>query len=191
MKLTGTMQARIQQLKDRSKCHIYMRTGHWKKECPRRDRSMGRSTAKGSGKSGEPNRTEGHESMVADYDPVITEDGSWMTREAHELSASHSEVFFSTETLQELETLIVSDAGPSNVQTGGTSGSMKFSSVITKHFLDRDSASDEAYMSEQPICGLATHAVPDTACRRTFVGEQVLEDMLTELKKHGRTVRYV
>ena len=52
-----------------------------------------------------------------------------------------------------------------------------------------DMQSDEAYMSE--CAGLNDHGVPDTACRRTLVGESVLKRMSETLAKSGLRVRYV
>ena len=38
---------------------------------------------------------------------------------------------------------------------------------------------------------LTTHAVPDTACRRTLVGSRVLQGMAEELRSRGLRVRYL
>ncbi|CAE7214180.1 unnamed protein product [Symbiodinium sp. CCMP2592] len=37
--LTGTVKGRIEQLKQRTKCHLCHERGHWKKECPKRKNS--------------------------------------------------------------------------------------------------------------------------------------------------------
>ena len=46
-------------------------------------------------------------------------------------------------------------------------------------------------MRRQGFADLATHAVPDTACRRTLIGEKVLEAMVEALRQRGLRVRYL
>ena len=45
--LQGTIRAKIDALKSKTKCHVCRRTGHWKKECPLRNQGQG----KGGGKT--------------------------------------------------------------------------------------------------------------------------------------------
>ena len=190
--LTGTMQAKIQQLKDRTRCHICMRPGHWKRECPKKDQK-GRF-GKGGGKkseSGQKNdsahRNDGHETMVADYESQNEVSYFGMSPEACELSDRMNEVFFSEDSLHELEKMIPNTG--SFVQEGGTSSVDVFTSVVEQHFADSDDA--QVYMAESSgVCSLATHAVPDTACRRTLVGERTLRSIETELRLEGKKVRY-
>ena len=193
LRLTGTMQAKIQQLKDRTKCHICLQPGHWKRECPRKDsRKNATFGGKATGKKGEPSNREGHDSMVADYEHVY-HDGTLMSHEARELSVSQNEVFFSEKDLGALETLLVNEgSASSSVQPGGALKKAEFSEVFESHFGDRFEQDSEAYMCEQrQACCLSTHAVPDTACRKTLVGEQVLKDMETKLKEKGKRLRFV
>jgi hypothetical protein len=64
-----------------------------------------------------------------------------------------------------------------------------FSSVVEGHFADSDGA--EVYMADKSrVCSLSTHAVPDTACRRTLVGKEILRGIEAELKQVGKKVRY-
>ena len=37
--LEGTMQGKLQQIKDRTRCFICLRPGYWKRECPKKDKS--------------------------------------------------------------------------------------------------------------------------------------------------------
>ena len=110
--LIGTMQAKVQQLKDRTRCHICMKLEHWKRECPRKERAwiQGR---KGSGKKSEMSqkaassqRSEGHETMVADYELKNDYGYCRVGPEALELSERFNEVFFTEENLHELEAMI-------------------------------------------------------------------------------------
>jgi hypothetical protein len=122
--LTGTMQAKIQQLKDCTRCHICMKPGHWKRECPRKERAWTQGR-KGSGKKSETTqkaessqRNEGHETMVADYELKNDYGYCSMSPEALELSERFNEVFFTEESLHELEAMIsktntfVQEGGP-------------------------------------------------------------------------------
>ena len=71
---------------------------------------------------------------------------------------------------------------------GGALASSYFSRKAERY--SADSESHEAYMGEA-VCSLSTHAVPDTACRKTLVGQETLKGIEAELKKAGRSVRYV
>ena len=53
----------------------------------------------------------------------------------------------------------------------------------------KDERTHEAYMSD--CADLAEHGVPDTACRRTLVGESVLQRMSEALRQLGLRVRFV
>ena len=149
--LTGTMQAKIQQLKDRTRCHICMKPGHWKRECPRKERAWTQGR-KGSGKKSEMSqkaesgqRSEGHETMVADYELKNDYGYCSMNPEALELSEPCNEVFFTEESLYELAAMI--SKTNSFVQEGGTSSVDVFSSVVEGHFADSDGA--EVYMADE------------------------------------------
>ena len=114
LQLTGTMQARIQQLKDRTRCHICLRPGHWKRECPKKDKgSKGGAFMKGSGKS-QTSKSDGHEAMVADHES-LQEEAHGVSHEAQELRGKFDEVFFAEDSLEQLEALMVDSA----VEKGG------------------------------------------------------------------------
>ena len=187
LQLTGTMQARIQQLKDRTRCHICLRPGHWKRECPKKDKgSKGGAFMKGSGKS-QTSKSDGHEAMVADHES-LQEEAHGVSHEAQELRGKFDEVFFAEDSLEQLEALMVDSA----VEKGGAASVSMFSKVFEDHFGSSDRDGEEAYMCESSnVCSLFSHAVPDTACRRTLVGEVTLKGIQDKLKEIGRRVRYV
>lgn len=187
LQLTGTMQARIQQLKDRTRCHICLRPGHWKRKCPKKDKgSKGGASMKGSGKS-QASKSDGHEAMVADHESLQNEVAG-VSHEARELRGKFDEVFFTEDSLEQLEALVVDSA----VEKGGAASVSMFSKVFEDHFGSSDRDGDEAYMCDSSnVCSLFSHAVPDTACRRTLVGEVTLKGIQDKLKEIGRRVRYV
>ena len=114
------MQARIQQLKDRTKCHICLQPEHWKRECPKKDSKKNATIGKASGKKGGPSNRDVHDSMVADYEQVY-HGGTWMSQEAREVSVSHSGVFFAEKDLEDVETLLAQEGSVSSYeQKGGT-----------------------------------------------------------------------
>eukprot|EP00435_Cladocopium_sp_Y103_P023289 s3061_g5.t1 len=125
-------------------------TGHWKRECPRKDSrksaTFGKASGKASGKKEEPNPRDGHDSMVADYEQC-DDNGTLMSHDARELSASQSEVFFSEQGLADLEALLVQQGSESStVQAGGALAKAEFSEVFESHFGNTHGPDSEAYM---------------------------------------------
>ncbi|CAL1167422.1 unnamed protein product [Cladocopium goreaui] len=186
--LTGTMQAKIQQMKDKTRCHICRALGHWKRECPKKDKGSGKGT-KSYGKRAENMPKETHDAMVADYElqgARGSEQEELSDIDAEALKSQFHEAFFTDDSVSELETLLAQD-----VQKGGTSSSSQFSKVFECNFADSDAHGLESYMCDAQgahDCSLSTHAVPDTACRKTLVGQQTLEGIENELGLRGKKV---
>ena len=147
LQLTGTVQARIQQLKDRTRCHICMRPGHWKRECPKKDKGFtGGAAAKGSGKN-QSSKSEGHEAMVADHESLQKEVFG-VSHEAHELRGKFDDVFFTEDILEQLEALMVDSAA----EKGGTSSVSMFPKVLEDHFGSQDLDGEEATCATAAMC---------------------------------------
>ena len=186
--LTGTMQAKIQQMKDKTRCHICRALGHWKRQCPKKDKGSGKGT-KSYGKRVENMSKETHEAMVADYElqgARGSEQEELSDLDAEVLKSQFHEAFFTDDSVSELEALLAQDA-----QKGGASSSSQFSKVFECNFADSDAHGLESYMCDAQgahDCSLSTHAVPDTACRKTLVGQQTLEGIESELRLRGKKV---
>ena len=186
--LTGTMQAKIQQIKDKTRCHICRALGHWKRECPRKDKGSGKGN-KSYGKKCENMPKETHDTMVADYELQVakgSEQDELSDIDAEALKSQFHEAFFTDDSVSELETLLAQD-----VQKRGTSSSSQFSKVFECNFADSDAHGLESYMCDAQgahDCSLNTHAVPDTACRKILVGQQTLEGIENEVKLRGKKV---
>ncbi|CAE7033038.1 unnamed protein product, partial [Symbiodinium sp. CCMP2456] len=167
--LTGTVKGRIEQLKMKTKCHGCGERGHWKKECPKR-KSAGSGTVK--------------EAMVAD--------------EFQDTAKSlEQEFFLDEENIDQLEVFLAEQDGQLDVVVASKGESLNddgevrgdFEQGLMKFFSmahDSDAKSSEAYMAD-----LASHGVPDTACRRTLIGESVLSKMSDVLSESGLRVREI
>ena len=173
----GTIRAKLQQVKQRTRCHICREFGHWKRECPKKDvaSEKGKATVK-VGSAGK----FAQETMVADLRRFEYE--QHMDYEAQELRESLShEVFFTEDAIREVDALIAQhDAGASGSGTVGETEGGSQSSFPEIFQVAANPSESEAYM-----CELSTHAVPDTACRKTLVGEDVLKSIDVELGKRG------
>ena len=182
------MQAKIQQMKDKTRCHICRALGHWKKECPKKDKGSGKGT-NSYGKRIENMSKETHEVMVADYELQGVrgfEQGELSDLDAEVLKSQLHEAFFTDDSVSELEVLLAQDT-----QKGGASSSSQFSKVFECNFAGSDAHGLESYMCDAQgayNCSLSIYAVPDTAYRKTLVGQQTLEGIESELRLRGKKV---
>ncbi|CAE7771573.1 rluD [Symbiodinium sp. CCMP2592] len=170
--LTGTVRGKIEQMKSRSRCHICNEYGHWKRECPKK--KVGAATGARSSRAS---------------DAMVTDQGG--DPGSYELG---QELFLQEEDIDQLEIYLAEQDGRVDVVLADPS--VQGDDVVTGDLEQRifqffkteqdQSASSEAYMAD-----LATHGVPDTACRRTLIGESVLSRMSEVLEKEGLRVRFV
>ncbi|CAE7298082.1 GIP [Symbiodinium sp. CCMP2592] len=177
-KLSGTVKGKLEMLKSKTKCHLCQERGHWKRECPKRAQGLqhGRSSrAVGS-----------NEAMLADGDGYKSIEGE------HFLDVDELEKFeiFLAEKDGDVE-VIVADReealGDGTEMRGDFERSLK--DFLNSSGSSKDVRFHEAYMLE--CADLAEHGVPDTACRRTLIGESVLQRMSETLAKSGLRVRFV
>ncbi|CAE7838460.1 avt3 [Symbiodinium sp. CCMP2592] len=179
-KLSGTVKGKIEMLKSRTKCHHCQERGHWKRECPRRGQT-GNAVR-------QPRPGSSSDAMVADD----LENGYKGIDEDHFLDVDELEKFeiFLAEKNGDVE-VIVADRqevyGDEGVIRGDFERSL--SEFLSGSASNQDVHLSEAYMSE--CASLAEHGVPDTACRRTLVGERVVKRMSEALAKSGLRIRYV
>ena len=175
-------------MKDKTRCHICRAFGHWKKKCPKKNKGSGKGT-KSYGKRVENMSKETHEVMVTDYELQGVrgfEQGELSDLDAEVLKSQFYEAFFTDDSVSELEALLAQDA-----QKGGASSSSQFSKVFECNFAGSDAHGLESYMCDAQgayDCSLSTHAVPDTVCRKTLVGQQTLEGIESELRLRGKKI---
>lgn len=140
------------------------------------------------GRKAEAQKTEGHDAMVADFEEMVDKKGT-----GDDLRESFNEAFFTDESISDLEKLL----GSVDVQQGGATSSNDFSKDFSKVFdcqlTDSDDATLESYMCDAPQtdCSLYAHAVPDTACRETLVGQDTLLGLEAELKRIGKRTQRI
>ena len=164
--LTGTVKGKIAELKAKTKCHICHERGHWKKECPRKKKGGG------------------SEAMVAENDNETWKDLG-------------DEFFIDEGNIDQLEVFLAEHGGQVDVvlaardesvdQDGQVRGD--FEQGLLQFFADAQSSgasASDAYMAD-----LACHGVPDTACRRTLIGESVLGRMSGVLSESGLKILQV
>ncbi|CAE7889512.1 unnamed protein product, partial [Symbiodinium necroappetens] len=179
-KLSGTVKGKLEMLKSKTKCHLCHERGHWKRECPRRGQAPG--AARQQRPSGS------NEAMVADEDG-----GHYKSiEEEHFLDVDELERFeiFLAEKEGGVE-VILADREEAVDQGGEVRGDFERSLSEFLHSSEfcKDERSHEAYMTD--CADLAEHGVPDTACRRTLVGESVLQRMSEALRQLGLRVRFI
>ena len=188
--LTGTVQGRLEQLKSKTRCHICKQTGHWKRECPkRRDHATSSSARSGSTK-------DTKDAMIADLGAIPEDKSEW---------------FVPVEEIEDLDVFLVEgDRGEVDIVIAGQGetdceqidavfqGGLEKSRLLSPRVFDdapERAQSSDAYMAEcsddVECASVTTHAVPDTACRRTLIGQRVLEGLVKELGRRGLRVRYM
>ncbi|CAE7765863.1 unnamed protein product [Symbiodinium sp. CCMP2456] len=173
--LTWTVRGKVEQLKAKSRCHLCQEFGHWKRECPKK---------KGSASSGaKPSRSN---------DAMVTDQGG-----NSGLSELGQELFFNEEDIDQLEIYLAEKDGRVDVvladprehgagEDDDVRGDLEAKIFDFFQKVQDQPATEEAYMAD-----LATHGVPDTACRRTLIGESVLGRMSEALGRAGLKVQVV
>ena len=172
--LTGTVRGKIEQLKAKSRCHLCQEVGHWKRECPKK-----KGTASTGGKS-----SRSSDAMVTDQGGELVESGLGQELFIQEEDIDNLEIFLAEQDGR----IDVVLADPREHEAGEDDVRGDLESRIFEFFKKEQdqSAAEDAYMAD-----LATHGVPDTACRRTLIGESVLSRMSEVLGKAGLGVKVV
>ena len=177
--LTGTVKGKIEALKGRTRCPLCQEKGHWKKECPKRASSSaaGQRFGRASASS---------DAMVADSSSI-------------DPTAFGGEYFIEPEDIENLEIFLAGRDGDVDVVVANREEAIgdqdevrgDFERDLRKFFKlsgqSDDKSDSDAHMIE--CADLAEHGVPDTACRRTLVGESVLKRMTEVLRESGLQLR--
>ena len=201
-KLTGSISARIEQAKRVSRCHKCGQLGHWKRECKKGQMSSTASSSSTPGHAKEVHivgQDESWQDMTeTDYLRLFHEideevGGEFEGHEAHvadlrssldvTLDTGHDEV--------RQKALSSCDSGARSVDSlkeVGHLDSCTGRSVLFEGLSSENQVEPDQEASEQYDADLERHGVPDTACRRSLIGEQVLNRMEQHVIREGNKV---
>ena len=205
-RVSGTLKGRIDLLKQKTRCHICKRLGHWKKECPEKASRSSTTTTKSKHVEKEAHATE---VMSAEVVQLVTgnaeHDRVWQIFDAKPAKAvnwkssvdvqkdgfadSHA-----TGNRQRLEDMAEREEKiPTTVaMTDDLEGPMQKNEVmiLPKHI----SHGNEVLSAEAEVSfsgfdpALSRNAIPDTACRRTLIGSYTLRQLEQHLLKQGKVI---
>ena len=218
-KLSGTVQGRIEQIKSRTRCRKCGRIGHWKRECPEMNRRHGGGERhRGGVTETNKEITEVHSAEVAVLENDEKHDHVWQLfqeRPEKDVSWTSSvdvqrDGFSDTHATGNQQRQQQDDHGNSGVKdvkpavTVATKSESPTRGKGVRDFPDGEIkevyvcdgisrgevlSADAGAESGEPDLILASHAVPDTACRRTLIGEYTLSMLGQHLKRQGCDVQ--
>ena len=197
-RLSGTVRGKLEVLKSKTKCHACHKYGHWKRECPARKQGKTSKTEK-------PN--EAHLSEVWIMDDGLSDKRSSDLWESLQEKPPMAQSWKTSVDVQQ-------DGFSDTHATGNQQrhGDDDFKTTITEvqqvKSPTREEFSEEEVLSvidvpvefevlsaERALANfdpiLETNAVPDTACRRTLIGEYTLSRLEQHLMKQGYKVKKV
>ena len=179
--ISGTLRGKIDQLKARTRCHRCKRLGHWKKECPLK--SSASSTSSATTPSKEVLLVENSDQVKQMWESFITEkvedsDRGWQSNlPNHVLNPGFADTHSTGNRQISDETVVVPHESTRRLERSfdvfhAQAEMSALSDTLEDHALKR--------------CG-----IPDTACRRTLVGETVLDGIEDHLSRRGLKVHRV
>ncbi|CAE7855408.1 unnamed protein product [Symbiodinium necroappetens] len=154
-KLSGSVNARLESLKSRTRCHLCKRLGHWKRECPGRRHAANDSAKK------EAHLAEGEVLMTEGWDESFYMDVGGYAVAPQDVSLNPAGEF-------EPEVL---------------------SAEIGEAAAPAHRVFPEVFEAGN-VANLDASGVPDTACRKTLVGEYTLECICKRLSDMGLRVKF-
>ncbi|CAK8998574.1 Uncharacterized protein SCF082_LOCUS5703, partial [Durusdinium trenchii] len=170
-RLQGTISARLQQVKARTRCHRCGQVGHWRKECP--SRSGGKGSNKGSASS-VTSQTSSKEVHIVEAD--------WPTQEDYDLlldqTASEIELGLDAFMIQgggesdDSQRSVMLDPWSAPVplifreQCSTALGPSTVMNDVQHVHFEVFHEDDDQGVVEYTAAALETHGIPDTACRR-------------------------
>ena len=193
-RLQGTISARLQQVKARTRCHRCGQVGHWRKECP--SRSGGKGSNKGSASS-VTSQTSSKEVHIVEAD--------WPTQEDYDLlldqTASEIELGLDAFMIQgggesdDSQRSVMLDPWSAPVplifreQCSTALGPSTVMNDVQHVHFEVFHEDDDQGVVEYTAAALETHGIPDTACRRSLIGSNVLARVEEHLSRTGRRVQ--
>ena len=202
-KLQGSISARLEQAKAASQCHRCKQYGHWKRECPKGKGKGG--DARGSSStakevhivdSGAGFEDGDYEELIRDIDAEMEDELTGLDvyvaehdrsgfmlerfRSSVGVGSQHAEV--AKEALGQWSHQSMDDCEPRTVTSLGIE--QRPEPVVLRSF-EVHSSEKEFPSQAEYAAALDSHAVPDTACRKTLIGEAVLSRMELRAKELG------
>lgn len=204
-KVHGTLRGRLEMLKQKTKCHLCKRTGHWKRECPERV-SKGAAGSQNKSKEKEAHATEvmSAEVITIDADNARHERVWQLFEEAGEKA-----VTWKTSVDVQQEGFSDTHATGNQQRSGDSHGRfMKIETAVATKvdespMLEKEydklhlgnqggqealSAEDLGFSKDGFDEILSRNAVPDTAYRRTLIGAYTLRRLEQHLLKLGKII---
>lgn len=205
-KLQGTVRGRLELLKAKTKCHLCRKTGHWKRECPERH-SKGVKPAK---TEKEVHVADAYQTEVLVVNDREKQDGEiWSMFQERAVKATHWKTSVDVQQDGNADTHAT---GNQQILLSEMQFQPNFTAACPespapesfRHFADIDEF--EVFVNEphpgvevlsaQPDVGtcesvdsiLGQCAVPDTACRRSLIGEYTLGMLERHLRSQGYRV---
>lgn len=195
-RLTGSIDGKIQQLKQRSRCHLCHRFGHWKRKCPLKKNREGSSSASSSATT-----SKAKEVHIIEDETDAEARRLWDVFMVERDLASEKEVLWEAQMANSVLNAGFADAHatgnrqrpgcvirPPVVQSGNGEG-------LESEFF-RSSEIFETFAEEEVLSAgkdqdvlLSFCGVPDTTCRRTLVGARTLLRIEEGLKGQGLSVQ--
>ena len=202
-KLQGSISARLEQAKAVSQCHRCEEYGHWKRECPK-GKGKGSDQRGSSSTAKEVHIVEpsagfedvDYEEMIqninaevdeelAGFDAYVTEhdrSGVTLDRFRNSVEGKSQQIDVVNKALGQWSHSLVDDCQLNTISSVGLE--QRPEPVVLRSFEVHSSDSNFSNQAEY-AASLDSHAVPDTACRKTLIGEAVLSRMELKAKEQG------